>query len=591
MSFLKHHNSCFSAFLIVLCACSTEDQGVFEPPPESPLIMLTPTEYNNTVQDLLGFSNAANNWPAPDEVGSSAQSSWPWFFPEEAGVQGFEGLSNGQTPSPYQIEQLYKAAAHFARFAIHSPLFYTCDNTESLSEGDLYACGRTSIEQFAIRAWRRPLTSDEQLRIRTFWEDNISEGSFEDAIQISAAAILQSPQFLYRSELGALAQPGQSILLNDWELASKLSYFLWDSMPDEQLFAAAARNELHTQRQLEFHARRMLQDDRARSAIVHFHKQWLGATDLSKVSPARSVYGPLYYDISAEPEFSSIDGTPEDFEWPNILIPLRASMDIETDLFIERTIFDGNGSFSDLLSDNHGYFSKTTRPLYGEDTEQLSDNPLSVTTSTGERLALYPAAFPKDQRAGLLTLPSTLALLSHPVHPAPILRGTFVLKQLACQNLGTPPPGAESEAPPDSIDAQSTNRERTEAVTSAASCASCHDNINPPGFAFEHYDAIGGWRDEDNGLPVDSSGTMTLPDGTQLSFTNAVELSRQLAQSSRVRDCYTLKWTSYATGISIDWNDTSIVPIQNAFRQNDNIQDLLVTIAGSSVFRYRAEDL
>jgi hypothetical protein len=558
-------------------------------PPESPLVMLTPTEYNNSVRELLGMPSDGEDWPSPASAGSSASQAWPWFFPPEVGMEGFEGIAAGQASSPYRLEQVYGAASHFSNYALHSSTFFVCDTWDGLDDPEQKSCGWSSIARFAQRAWRRPLTDSERNRLQSFWESSWDGGTPDEAVKLLVSGILQSPQFLYRLEHGRPAgQVGSALPLDDWEMASRLSYFLWDSMPDADLFRAASRGALRTRRQVEEQAWRMLGDDQARDAVVHFHNQWLGTTDMNLVSPARRVYGPLHYGISPDPSLSGSDETPEDFDWPNILLPLRKSMEMETRLFVERTVFDGGGGFTDLLTDNHGYMSDLTAPLYGDGAVELSGETVTVRADYGDSITLYPAEFHAEQRAGVLTLPSVLALLAHPVHPAPILRGKFVLGQLACQSLGAPPPGAEGEAPPDTLEAESTNRERTEAATSAPSCAVCHDAINPPGFAFESYDAMGGWRTTDNGQPVDTSGQLSLIGGESLSFSSASELAAQLAESDRVRDCYTLKWARYATGYPLDWEDEGVSELQSSFRRNDDIQQLLVTIAGSSLFRYRA---
>ena len=151
--------------------------------------------------------------------------------------------------------------------------------------------------------------------------------------------------------------------------------------------------------------------------------------------------------------------------------------------------------------------------------------------------------------------------------------------------LGTPVQGAETALPPDSLTVESTNRERTAAATSPATCASCHRRINPPGFAFEHYDALGAWRARDNGQPVDASGSLALPGGETLTFADGIEFVHQLAVSDRVRDCYALHWTRYALGDRIEAEAPGLDAIQRGFREDDSIKDLLVSIAGSDLFR------
>ena len=171
------------------------------------------------------------------------------------------------------------------------------------------------------------------------------------------------------------------------------------------------------------------------------------------------------------------------------------------------------------------------------------------------------------------------------MQPGPILRGVRVLERIACMHLGTPVQGAETALPPDTLAAERTNRERTATATSPGTCVSCHRQINPPGFAFEHYDAMGRWRAEDNGQPVDASGSLTLAGGEELTFTDGIDFVRQLASSDRVRDCYVLHWTRYALGNQIEGTLPGLAPLQARFRDNDSIKDLLVSIAGSDLFR------
>ena len=283
----------------------------------------------------------------------------------------------------------------------------------------------------------------------------------------------------------------------------------------------------------------------------------------------------------------------EDLEWPAIMGPVRHSMKLETELFVEQTIFDGEGTFQALLTDNHGYMSDATAPIYGPGATRIPDRPpvkrpiQIVVASIGreESLTLYPAEFSPTERAGVLTLPSVLALGAYAVQPGPILRGKRILERLACMELGAPIQGAETALPPDTLTAERTNRERTAAATSPPTCRFCHQKINPPGFAFEHYDAIGQWRDRDNGHPVDASGSLTLTGGEEITFTDGIDFARQLATSDRAKDCYVLHWTRYALGDQIEDAAPGLEPLQRGFRENDSITELLVSIASSDLFR------
>ena len=513
---------------------------------------------------------------------------WPWRFPAEPGANGFDGIAQGQSPSSYQVEELHAAAMHFASFALVSPTFFTCTDWATLPANEQATCGWTSIERFARRAYRRPLRPDELDRLERFWESNLAAGPRDEAVAMTIAGILQAPPFHFRVEPGEAST--DDTLLDGWALATRLSYFLWDSMPDAELFSATKDGTLATTGALERQARRMLDDPRARPAIVHFHHLWLGTDQVLLVAPARRAFGPLF---GLTPQLKSAQD--DDVKWPAIMGPVRHSMKFETELFVERTIFDGPGTFNALMTDNHGYMSDATAPIYGTRAVPIADGPIVtkaielVVASIGrvQQLTLYPAEFPRSERAGVLTLPSVLALGAYAVQPGPILRGKRVLERIACMHLGTPVQGAEAALPPDTLTVTSTNRERTATATSPALCNTCHRTINPPGFAFEHYDAIGQWRAEDNGQPVDASGSLALPGGEQITFTDAIDFVQQLANSDRVRDCYVLHWTRSALGSQLDQATPGLETLQAGFRADDSIKELLVAIATSDLFRTR----
>jgi len=575
--------------------------------PDTAYIALTPTEYNNTVRDLLGMPDDPTAWPDAPPIAaqllpkrgeksgvfgieSVEPTVWPWSFPDEMGLDGFEGMADGQASSPYSVEELQKAAAHFASFTLVSPTFFACEDWSNLTEGSQSSCGWSSIERFAQQAWRRPLTNDEKERLQSFWEKALQEGTPDEAVVLTVAGLLQSPAFVFRIEHGDVENTkDDAVPLTGWEMAARLSYFLWDSMPDATLFEAAESGMLSTAEQVEQQARRMLDDPRARPAIVHFHDQWLGTTDIQGISPARRVYGPLYGIAPAPPLDTTGDGA-----WPSILVPVRHSMRAETHLFIERTVFDGGGTLKALLTDNHGYMSSFTQPLYGENATVLPGPTVQwpyglVSSSIGGQgqLTLYPTEFPADQRAGVLTLPAVLALGAYSVHPAPVIRGKHILERLACQTCGAPPPEAEAATPPDTEDAEATNRQRTEIATSPDACAGCHNTLNPPGFAFEQYDAMGQWRATDNGFDVDASGSFTLMHGETFDFQDGVDLAHQLAESTQVRQCYILHWARYATGVHLKADHGGIASLHGQFPQSVRVQDLIVAITKSDLFRFR----
>ncbi|MEN0064183.1 MAG: DUF1592 domain-containing protein [Myxococcota bacterium] len=549
---------------------------------DPPLRRLTPTEYNHTIRDLFGFSI---DEPWPDVEGfddNDGQAAWPWRFPADIPIHGFEGIAEGQVASSYLIEQYQAAADHFSQFALAAPAFWTCE--------DRPACAEDSVVRFAHRAWRRPLTTNEQARITAFHQTAVAEQGVDDGTRLAVMGILQAPQFLYRVE--------DADSRDAFALASRLSYLLWDSMPDPELFEAAATGKLQTKAHVTKQVRRMLAHPKARTAIVAFHEQWLGIDEVYSNRAARQAYAPAYLPEIVGASQGGLANESVEEVWSSYLVGAQAAMVREAQLFLERTVFEGPGTLGTLLTDHHGYATRLrglgdndTFRLYGVTAgdalplevihESLDDGNLTYD------FTYVPVTFPVDQRSGVLTLGATLAARAHPVHPAPVLRGVFVLERLACENMGQPPDGAALEAPPDAVSASSTNRERLDAITNAAPCASCHDRINPLGYAFENYDSLGGWREVDNGSAVDASGVLRLTGEPEVPFNDAVELGRALARSDRVHDCYAEQWMRYAFGTDISSSDPTLLEVQHRFknRHKGRVLDLIVDIATSDAFR------
>jgi len=577
--------------LLAVTGCKKEDPGAIVLPPDSPLRAMTPVEYNNTVRDLLGMP-VDGEWPELESYDEDYEEpfwdnpDWPWPFPPEVGVEGYEGLAEGQVVSPYLVEQYQQAAALFSQYARLSPVFYTCDwSAQETANQEI--CGWASVRRFSQRAYRRDITTDEEARLKAFWDGNLAAWGPDSAIQLTVQGILQAPQFLYLVEYGTKVEGQAEVPLSDFEIASRLSYMLWDSMPDPTLFEAAAMGQLSTPEEIDAQARRMLDDPRAKSAVVEFHRQWLELDDAHLTRADANTYGVIYGDPD------ELGEDPQDMEeaWSLALIGMRASMIRESELFISGVLFDGPGTLGSLLTDTHGYVSERTSTLYGVTAaDELPGTRYALMLddgNLGQDLTLRPVAFPAEQRAGILTHPAVLTGKAHPVHPAPILRGKFLLERVTCQHLGQPPDSAAGAAPPDTLDASSSNRARIEAITSPVECAGCHGVINPAGFAFENYDSLGGFRSDDNGA-VDASGSFSVG-GETFSFSNAVDLSRQLATSRVVEDCYTLQWARYATGVTLQPEDPGVPALAEGFHNSGgHVRELLVSIATSDLFRYRA---
>ena len=538
---------------------------------ETPARMLTPTEFQNATRDLIGLPyEGLDPRYDDDEDGAATQ------LPVELGVHGFEGFVEGQVPSAYTVESVQRAAVEMAAYAPDSDAFVACD--------DLGECHQQSVARFANRAFRRPLTDDERSRLQTFHDSNVAALGGRDGTQMTVAGILQTPQFLYTP---TFADGGPA---DSFALAARLALFLWDSIPDPELFQAAADGRLRNARQVRKQARRMLEDPRAQDMVVRFHHQWMEVEDVYTNHADLAAYSGAH---GVDP-----DGweTVQDYEeaWSVALIGFHRGMELEVEHFVKDVVFGDNGTLGDLLTsdqgwvttaeDDDGWGAYTTASVYGE-VERRDGDERDYFFNDGNltfNLTLVPVTWPSDQRAGLLTSGAVLSGKAHAIHPAPILRGTFIYERLMCQPVGQPPDGALDAAPPDTLSADGTNRQRLEAITAVDGCNGCHDTFNGLGFAFENYDSMGAWRTQDNSLPVDASGTVTL-DGESVPFNNAVELAHALGSSEQVHDCYSLWWTRYALG-RMETAGEDFGALQSAFRRTGNVQDLLVDIAASPAF-------
>jgi hypothetical protein len=317
-------------------------------------------------------------------------------------------------------------------------------------------------------------------------------------------------------------------------------------MPDEALFAAAAAGRLDDAPGVEAEARRMVADDRARTGILEIHRQWLGLDGIDDVE----------LDVGTYPMFN---------------LNLRRQMRQEADDLVLSTILDGDHRLSSLLTTRTTRAGRLLGPIYGVDLDPG-----------------VPIDLPEGQRAGILTSAGMLAMTSHAVHPSPVLRGKLVLERLLCHDLGSPPANANI-TPPTGAEA-ATNRERYAEHENNSACSGCHRGMDAVGFGFEHYDAIGRWREEDGGEPVDATGTLS---GTDVDggFDGAIDLADRLAASTSVRDCVADRWAHQALARPPAAADAcALDPVRAAFRDDDDLIELAVAIARSDAFRFRSAE-
>jgi Protein of unknown function (DUF1592)/Protein of unknown function (DUF1588)/Protein of unknown function (DUF1585)/Protein of unknown function (DUF1587)/Protein of unknown function (DUF1595)/Planctomycete cytochrome C len=384
------------------------------------------------------------------------------------------------------------------------------------SPRDEAACAKTIVTALARRALRRPITSRDTERLLRFYAAGRDGADFEAGIRAALESILVDPEFLFRIEREpAGVATGTAYRIPDLELASRLSFFLWSSIPDEELLATAERGGLGERAVLERQVRRMLADRRSSALVENFGEQWLHIRSLRGVTP----------DVNAFPEFDD---------------NLRAAFERETLLFLESQLRDDR-PVPELLTANYTFVNERLARHYGIP---------NVYGSRFRRVAL------SAERGGLLGEGSVLTVTSHATRTSPVLRGKWVLENL----LGAPPPPPPANVPPlkenKAGEQGATVRERLEEHRKNPVCASCHARMDPIGFSLEHFDAIGRWRDADMSAPVDASAT--LPDGTK--FSGASELRALL--SSRRDDVVTTvieKLLTYAVGRGVEYYDRPVI--------------------------------
>jgi hypothetical protein len=378
---------------------------------------------------------------------------------------------------------------------------------------------RAIIANFARRAYRRPVTTEELGRLMEIFKMvEKDKGSFEGGIKLALQAVLVSPNFLFRGELQPEPDdPDSAHPVDDYALASRLSYFLWSSMPDEELFALAAKGRLRSE--LESQIKRMLKDPKAHALVENFADQWLQIRNLAAATPDREVF----------PEFD------ED---------LRSAMAKETEMFFEY-IMRQDRSVLEFIDADYSFLNERLARLYGIQ---------GVTGNGFQRVSLKGSG-----RGGLLTEASILTITSNPTRTSPVKRGKWVLENI----LGAPPPPAPPNVPPlkegkDAV-AAGTLRQRMEQHRTDPVCASCHAKMDPIGFGFENYDAIGRWRTSDGKFPLDTSGELSGGEA----FKNVADLKTILLKRKREQfeRCLAEKMLTYALGRGLERYDKCAVDV------------------------------
>jgi hypothetical protein len=482
---------------VLLAACTGVIGQADEPPAQTAsvvrrdsvrVVRLGHRAYENTIRDLFG-------------------GAWRATFPADGAGNGFDNTAAVMGITEALALEYRDAARELAeRYATR------CDDV---------ACARSFVTSFGKRAFRRPLRDAEIDAFVDLWRrtDGLT------GVRLVIETMLQSPSFLFRTELGP--DNAAAVRLDPFETASALSYVLWESMPDDVLFAAAERNELSTAAQLETQIRRMFADARARGPMVEMFRQWLdlrGLRDVTRESP----------------------------EFPAII----ASMHEETSLLVRDVVFERHGSIADLLTTPYTFVDARLASIYG--------------------VAAPASGFSRVEwdRSGVLTTAGFLTAHATPLASSPPRRGKVIAEKLLCLEIPAPPPDVAAMVP---ASGGGTTRDRFAAHTSNATCRGCHQYLDPLGFAFEHYDQMGRYRATDNGLPVDASGALDGP------VNGAVELSQRLAKSDEVRRCFVRQTFRWALGRLDAPGETEAL----ATKFNGNIEQAFVALILSDSFLVR----
>lgn len=403
-------------------------------------------------------------------------------------------------------------------------------------------CARSQLLDWAAQLYRRPLTSGETALVTSFLDAGVGA---EDGVRMGVELLLQSPQFLYLDAPAAVPQSDdQTALLSDWAIAARLAYFLTDRPPDATLRAAAAAGEVHTRAQVRAHAERLVASPLAAPVVARFHRDWL---DLYR-------FDSHFKDEEAYPLWSD---------------DLVDAMKIEADLFTTEVVWLGSGRLDELLTSPVTWVNQDLAALYGLDDPGPGWHRVTLDPST---------------RPGILTRSAFLASHAYAASSSPVSRGAFVLQAMLCEELN-PPQDVNMDLPEESEDAP-TIRERLAQHTSDPACVACHERIDPIGFSFEHYDAIGAWRDAwESGIPVDASGTL---DGVEID--GAGELLDLLqASDGALEVCYAQRWFEYGVGRpASDQDACSVRDLGDRFvASGGDLRTLLVDVAMTDAFLFR----
>jgi len=520
--------------LVAALGCGADDEPV-EPvapaveyealePAAPTLIRLTQAQYANVVTDLLGDGLALPATLEPDTRAEGLLAVGASVTPISS--RGVELYTEGALSLATQVMATAEGRAKVV----------PCQPSGATDE----ACMRQLLETFGRRAWRRPLTEDEIasfLAIGKSAADTL--GTFDGGATYVVAALLQSPHFLYRVELG--------LQLTGWEVASRLSFFLWNTAPDEALLDAAADGTLDTAEGIAAQAQRLLDDARSRQAVRSFITDWLHLHELDHLNKDPNIYKHF---------------TPE----------LGAMAREETLLLAEHLVFDVEADFRDLFTTQTTFVNRRLAAIYN----------IAAVTDEGFGQVQLPQG---EQRRGFLGQVAFLGLHSHAVESSATLRGAFLREHVLCDPVPPPPAGLNTAIPEPSETAR-TLKERLLEHMQDPSCSVCHEFIDVPGFGFENFDGIGRFRLTDHGAPIDPTGRLD-----NIDFADFGELAGLISQSPQLTACVVKKLYSYAVAHPVEKGEAGVLAeLGDRFAAGEyRLKQLMLDIATHRAFVTQGE--
>ncbi|MDQ3035721.1 MAG: DUF1592 domain-containing protein [Myxococcota bacterium] len=459
-----------------------------------------------------------------------------------------------RTYAPYTVELSLAAGERAIRFEKDGDAIYIqrvtvvgpLDADASAQSAARAACADAFARDFAPRAWRRPLMADEQVELRSVFDAGIADGFFFDGLRMAIESVVLAPELLYHVELGTPTETDGVYRLDDFELASRLSYLAWETMPDDALWSAAAAGELRTEEQIRAQAERLFADARARATVRVFYEQWLNLHALESLTKDTTLY----------PEFGS---------------DVRDAMLEETRTFMDQMIWEQDADMTALLTAPRTWLPPALAPIYG------------MTAPSETTDVALPA-----ERLGLLTHASLLAINAQPNRHSPVLRGTFILRRVLCMELAPPPDDVDFAGPERSTAA--TTRERFVEHQSEPRCAGCHQVIDPIGFPFESFDSIGRFRTHEDGVPVDTTGGGPALGMEPDQIDGAVELAQALGDSELPGQCLARQWLRFGLGRAESTHDAATLDALEDSLASDGIRAMLVRLATTESFLNRVVD-